>query len=133
MKFLCESPAQFLPRLCAVLIRFPRGAGGPVQAVGTCALWSGCRIVSGSSRRPRRAGAPDRSCASKLFKLLLVPHILPFFRLAAIIFFFCKIFCKQPQKKKKSYYKKGERTLALRSGNHRHQPPVSPPRHMLLT
>ena len=104
-----NSCARILPSFfpgCAVLIRFPRGAGGSVQAVGKCALLPGCRIVSGSSQSPWRAGAPDRFCASKLFKLLLVPHILPFFRLAAIIFFFCKIFCKQPQKKTKSYYKK---------------------------
>ena len=57
---------------------------------------------------PMSAGAPDRFCASKLFKLLLVPHILPFFRLAAIIFFFCKIFCKQPHTKKKAIIKKGK-------------------------
>ena len=60
-----------------------------------------------SSQSPRRAGALDRSCDSELFRLLLVPHILPFFRLAAIIFFFCKIFCKQPQKKK-AIIKKGK-------------------------
>lgn len=107
-----NSCARILPSFfpgCAVLIRFPRGAGGSVQAVSKCVLLPGCRIVSGSSQSPWRAGAPDRFCASKLFKLLLVPHILPFFRLAAIIFFFCKIFCKQPQKKKqKAIIKKGK-------------------------
>lgn len=107
-----NSCARILPSFfpgCAVLIRFPRGAGGSVQAVGKCALLPGCRIVSGSSQSPWRAGAPERFCASKLFKLLLVPHILPFFRLAAIIFFFCKIFCKQPQKKQqKAIIKKGK-------------------------
>lgn len=49
------------------------------------ALLSGCRIVSGSSQSHEARG-PDEFCASKLFRLL-VPHILPFFRLAAVIFF----------------------------------------------
>lgn len=52
MKFLCENSAQFLPRVCAVLIRFLRGAGGSVQAVSKYALLSGCRIVSGGNQSP---------------------------------------------------------------------------------
>ena len=108
MRFLSESPAQCLPGLCAVLTRVPARCwrfGPSRRHVRPLARLQDCFL---SSQSPRRAGAPDRSCASELFRLLLVPHILPFFRLAAIIFFFCKIFCKQPQKKKKAIIKKGK-------------------------
>ena len=63
---------------------------------------SGFGLEDSFRKQPERVegrSPSDRFCASELFKLLLVPHILPFFRLAAIIFFSCKIFCKQPQKK----------------------------------
>lgn len=44
-----------------------RGAGGSVQAVGTCALWPGCRIVSWAARarggREPRTGPVLQSCS----------------------------------------------------------------------
>lgn len=102
MKFSLKNSAQFLPGVCAVLIRSPARCGRVWWEQSAKAL-SGSRVEDSwreqlelmEGRHPA-----DRSCASELCKLLLVPHILPFFRLAAIIFFFCKIFCKQPQKKK---------------------------------
>jgi hypothetical protein len=61
--------------------------------------------------------------------LLLVSPILPSFRLAAIIFFFCKIFCKQRQQK--AIIKKGKKKVGImirkKTHCHRHtRLPVSP-------
>lgn len=74
-----------------------------------------------------RGRAPQMQVTLQSCLKCCLSHILPFFRLAAIIFFFCKIVCKQQQK---SYYKKrGKRRLAFWSGHPSSPHPVSTPPH----
>lgn len=102
MRWSCEKSAEFLPRVCArYWTRSPARCGGARAGGPHTRLppW-GCKTPSGSAQNRVREGphANTGYVLQSCLKLLLVSHILPFFRLAAIIFFFCKIFCKQQQK-----------------------------------
>lgn len=129
------SPPTFPTRSLAAHALDPEGTGRahgkPPASSGVTSLACtieppfGCHSNKDAPGAPRGPLGVDargrRSRASELPQTAASSHVLPFSRLAAIIFFFCKIFCKQRQK---SYYKK-EDEEGWHYGQETHRHPVA--------